>query len=231
MELSNRLKAIADMVTVGNRVADVGCDHGFVSIYLCEKKISPKVYAMDVRKGPLMRAIEHVEAYGYGSYIECRLSDGVANLKAGEADTLICAGMGGRLMAKILTDGMEKIKMMQELILQPQSDLAFFRGFLRENGFAIVKEDMVKEDGKYYPMMRVLPDSAYTEGGFPVELEDAYGPCLLKMKHPVLGEYLKTLYQRNEGILVRLGEAGEDRRQELLREQEGIRFCLSYCTD
>ena len=126
---------------------------------------------------------------------------------------------------------MEKIKMMQELILQPQSDLAFFRGFLRENGFAIVKEDMVKEDGKYYPMMRVLPDSAYTEGGFPVELEDAYGPCLLKMKHPVLGEYLKTLYQRNEGILVRLGEAGEDRRQELLREQEGIRFCLSYFTD
>ena len=149
MELSKRLQAIADMVTTGSRTADVGCDHGFVSIYLYENKIAPKVYAMDLREGPLQRAREHIEAKGFSDYIETRLSDGVEALAAGEADTLICAGMGGRLMAEILSKGHEKAAMMKELILQPQSELRYFREFLRQNGFAIVKENMIKEDGKF----------------------------------------------------------------------------------
>jgi len=113
MELSKRLQAIVNMVTPGNRVADVGCDHGFVSIYLFQEKIASKVYAMDLRPGPLARAKEHIESYGYTDYIETRLSDGITALEAGEADAVICAGMGGRLMAKILSDGLEKVQMMQ----------------------------------------------------------------------------------------------------------------------
>ena len=72
MELSVRLKTIADMVTTGNRVADVGCDHGFVSIYLYEKGIAPRVYAMDLREGPLQRAREHIAEKGYEAYKETR---------------------------------------------------------------------------------------------------------------------------------------------------------------
>lgn len=156
MELSKRLQAIADMVTTGSRTADVGCDHGFVSIYLYENKIAPKVYAMDLREGPLQRAREHIEAKGFSDYIETRLSDGVEALAAGEADTLICAGMGGRLMAEILSKGHEKAAMMKELILQPQSELRYFREFLRQSGFVIVKENMIKEDGKFYPIIKAV---------------------------------------------------------------------------
>ncbi|MDE6891652.1 MAG: class I SAM-dependent methyltransferase [Lachnospiraceae bacterium] len=58
--LSARMQALADMVTEGNRVCDLGCDHGFLSIYLVQRQISPGVLAMDVGKGPLMRAEEHV---------------------------------------------------------------------------------------------------------------------------------------------------------------------------
>ena len=41
MKLSKRLETVASMVTKGNRAADVGCDHGFVPIFLVESGISP----------------------------------------------------------------------------------------------------------------------------------------------------------------------------------------------
>lgn len=156
MELSKRLHAVAAMVTSGNVVCDVGCDHGYVSIFLVKTKKCPKVYALDVREGPLGRAREHVEAYACADYIEVKRSDGLLEMPAGVADTLICAGMGGRLVRKILSESMEKVWAMKELILQPQSELWLVREFIRQSGFLLVEEDMVEEDGKYYPVMRIL---------------------------------------------------------------------------
>ena len=212
MELSKRLQAIADMVTTGSRTADVGCDHGFVSIYLYEHKIAPKVYAMDLREGPLQRAKEHIEAKGFSDYIETRLSDGVEALAAGEAETLICAGMGGRLMAEILSKGHEKTALMKELILQPQSELRYFRAFLRQSGYVILMENMVKEDGKFYPIIKaaygggaVSADSLSCEA--PQRITDSFGPCLLADRHPVLKEYLEMLRDRDEKILTGLCSA------------------------
>ena len=86
----------------------MGCDHGWVSVYLVQQGISPRVLAMDVRRGPLSRAQQHIRQRGLEAYIETRLSDGVAALEAGEADTVLCAGMGGRLMQRILEEGREK---------------------------------------------------------------------------------------------------------------------------
>lgn len=250
MELSKRLRAIADMVTPGNRVADVGCDHGFVSIYLCRHRIAPKVYAMDVRCGPLKRAKEHIQASGFCEYIETRLSDGVSALAPGEADTLICAGMGGRLMIKILSQGEGKVRLMKELILQPQSEHALFRRYLREHGLHIVQEEIIKEDGKFYPIIKAVPQNTAmsarpnTWGALPKEarqrLEDAFGPFLLAAKNPVLQEYLKVLEQRNKKILSEMDGCGEDRdktgqdtrqraqkrRQEIENDLTDIAECL-----
>ena len=144
--LSKRLQAVADMVSVGSRVCDVGCDHGFVSIYLTEQGISPRVLAMDVRKGPLSAAAEHVTERGLDGQITVRLSDGLHNYNIGEADTLICAGMGGRLMMRILSDDAEKTASFGELILQPQSELEAFRRFLYEQGYRITEENMIEEE-------------------------------------------------------------------------------------
>lgn len=249
MELSKRLQAIADMVTTGSRTADVGCDHGFVSIYLFENKIAPKVYAMDLWEGPLQRAREHIEAKGFSDYIETRLSDGVEALAAGEADTLICAGMGGRLMAEILSKGHEKAAMMKELILQPQSELRYFRGFLRQSGFVIVKENIIKEDGKFYPIIKAVYGgrsgremasaggesigetvSADSLSGETLQrIADSFGPCLLADRHPVLKEYLEMLQERDEKILESLESAGKQavRREELCGELSDIAYCLA----
>lgn len=235
------------MVTIGSRTADVGCDHGFVSIYLYENKIAPKVYAMDLREGPLQRAREHIEEKGFSDYIETRLSDGLEALAAGEAETLICAGMGGRLMAEILSKGHEKAAMMRELILQPQSELRYFRWFLRQSGFVIVKEDIIKEDGKFYPIIKAVYSGgkavsrdgksgreAFADcrsGEVQQRTADSFGPCLLADRHPVLKEYLEMLQEREEKILESLGSAKTDRRamrrQELREELSDIAYCLA----
>lgn len=258
MELSKRLQAIADMVTPGLTVADVGCDHGFVSIYLYEKQIAKKVIAMDLRPGPLARAKEHIEAFGYSGYIETRLSDGVTALEVGEAEAVICAGMGGRLMAKILSDGYEKVIAMKELVLQPQSELQFFRAFLRENNLHIIEEDMIEEDGKYYPIIKVVPERACkaetagnpvkehcgaTGAAFPdreqrakedlQRIADCFGPCLLAKKHPVLRGFLEMLLERNRDILERIkksdAQSGESRNALRIQTLEEEIKDIVYC--
>ena len=105
VKLSKRLERIASFVQPGSRVADIGTDHGYVPIWLVQKGVCPSALAMDVRKGPLERAEEHVEEVGLSGKIELRLSDGLAKLKAGEADTVVIAGMGGKLTCRILEQG------------------------------------------------------------------------------------------------------------------------------
>lgn len=153
--LSKRMAAVARLVPCGVSACDIGCDHGFVAIYLVREHICPRVIAMDINQGPLSRAKEHIESAGLSSYIETRLSDGMEKLNIGEADCIIAAGMGGRLTVKILNDFPEKRKSLRYLVLQPQSELAFVRRYLRSEGLVIRKEDMVLEDGKFYPMMLV----------------------------------------------------------------------------
>lgn len=242
--LSRRLRMLADMVTKGHRAADVGCDHGFLSIYLIQQGISSRVLAMDVRKGPLTAAQEHIAACGLEAYIESRLSDGLAALCPGEAETLICAGMGGPLMEKILRDGMEKARGLKELILQPQSEIGAFRRFLRREGFRILAEDAVCEDGKYYFAMKAVyigtenpenpqettgsGEAAQGRDAMPPgkggevarELADEYGELLLRERHPVLKQYLNF----RKGVLEELEErlrlcADEGREEEDVRTE------------
>jgi len=243
--LSKRLQALCDMVTPGNRVADVGCDHGFVSIYLVQKGIAPYVYAMDVREGPLQRAKEHIASYQMEAYIETRLSDGVTALLPGEADALVCAGMGGKLMQKILTEGKDKVSGMKELILQPQSEIQAFRVFLRQEGFGIVEEKMICEEGKYYPMMRVVPgagkllDEAHPDDAdrqLQQRLWDKFGRLLLEEKNPVLISFLHFNIKLHEEILEKLRmqtggdeaavQGRENRIQEVLTEIEDMQRAL-----
>lgn len=157
MLLSDRMRAVVGLVEPCNCMADIGCDHGYVSMELIKNNICKRMIAMDINHGPLELAKSNIRTYEMQNYIDTRISDGTEALKPDEADGIICAGMGGRLIIHILTSGMDLVKGMKELILQPQSELDEVRKFLRLNGFCIEKEDMVYEDGKYYPMMRVVP--------------------------------------------------------------------------
>lgn len=221
------MKAVASMVTPGSILADIGTDHGYVPIALVQRKRIPKAIAMDVNKGPLQRACEHIAECNLEDYIETRLSDGVKELKAGEADTILIAGMGGELVVRILSEGKEVCRSARELVLQPQSELEKVRKFLREENYKIVDEDMIIEDGKYYPMMRVLPveedrfwDAVSEEAIRPCY---KYGPLLLKNGNPSLRKFLVKQHKQLNQILEELekqpqSEAILNRKRQVMDE-------------
>ena len=217
MELSKRLTAVAGLVTEGASVADIGTDHGYIPIHLIEQNLSPKVIAMDINKGPLERARIHIAGYGMSDRIETRLSDGLAAVKPKEVEEMIVAGMGGGLVIHILNEDPAKTRSLKELILQPQSELAKVRRYLEEHRFRIVAEDMVEEDGKYYPMMKVIPTEQkglYAEGVPAAEEELEYGKYLLEKGLPVMGEYLKKELSVNQGVYEKLRVQESERTKE-----------------
>lgn len=231
MELSKRMQAVADLVTVGHKVADIGTDHAYIPIYLIEKNLVPSVIAMDINEGPLKIAENHIKENHFQDRIEVRLSNGFEKLKAYEVDTAVIAGMGGALEIRILDTYRAVTDSLKELILQPQSELAKVRQYLLEEGFAILEEDMVVEDGKYYPMMKVRPEKKKTAEMWKEE-ELEFGKLLLQKKHPVLWQFLERELRIRKQILEKLcKQEGENivlRKKEVQREIEIIQKGMDY---
>lgn len=212
IKLSKRMEANAAMISPSDTFCDVGCDHGYLSIYLVQKGIVKKAIAMDLREGPLEHAKINVEANDLEDKIELRLSDGVDKLKKDEADSCLIAGMGGNVTIHILTEGKAKIASLKELVLQPQSEIEEVRRYLSANGFLIIDEDMVLEDNKFYPIIKAVPnEEAYSLS----EEELLYGPILIKEKHPILKMYLEKELAVKKSILEKLPEGEEKRRQDV----------------
>ena len=213
--LSIRMKAVADLVSDGMRIADIGTDHGFVPIALVSEGRCPSAIAADVRRGPLSHADENIRKHGLSEVVETRLSDGLHNISPGEADAVIVAGMGGMLMIRILEEGSDVTACAKELILQPQSDIPQVRRWLQSHGFAIVRERIVLDAGKYYFIMKTVPGSAAD-----MDAADAmYGPCLLKTGDLLLKSYLedeaRKLMDIREGLQAQTGEKSRLRLQEI----------------
>lgn len=228
MQLSKRLQTVAEMVHSEGTVADIGCDHGFTSIYLIQKGLAKRVIAMDINKGPLERAKEHIRQYALQEQIGLRLSDGAKKLEPGEADTLLISGMGGALICKILQESETVVKAASELVLSPQSEIHLVRRLLHGMGFQIAEEEMVQEQGKYYVIIRGIPG----EEGYTEEADYLYGKKLIDKRNPVLYQFLEKERTRVGQVLdgmkgKSLSESGLEKREELQQERERIQRVLN----
>lgn len=228
MELSKRLSAVARLSGRCGCAADIGTDHGYVPVFLVREGMADRAIAMDVNRGPLDRARQHIREAGLSDRIETRLSDGLSELKPGEADTVIAAGMGGGLIIRILSEGEDVADTVPAFILQPQSEIFKVRKYLAGHGFAITAEDMVFEDGKYYPMMKAVHGVSEPYE----EYEYIYGKKLLEERHPVLYAFLCRELEIRESIIRELGMHGESegagrRLSQLRQEAEYTRQALS----
>lgn len=228
IKLSPRMQAIADMAK-GKIVADIGCDHAFVSIYLVKEKGFEKAFAMDVKKGPLEIAKKNINLYGLGDKIDIRLSNGFEKLKPMEADTAVIAGMGGALMVDILKNGKVHTDNKIKLILQPQSEPEKVRKYLSDINYVIIDERMLIDEDKYYTVIKAVSyedfkgeaingdeslNASYSE------YELLYGRILIKKKDDILKQYLEERIEKNAKLIDALKKAGTENALEKQSELE-----------
>lgn len=157
LPISDRLLACAGFVHPGDRVADIGCDHGYLSIHLLCQGIASSAIASDVRQQPLQCAIRNAEKYGVQDKIEFHLSDGV-NAIPRDFTCMVCAGMGADTMIHILEDAPWLKAEQYRLILQCQSKTPMLRKYLSDNGFSIRKESVLRDGRFLYTIMEVSYD-------------------------------------------------------------------------
>ena len=224
MKLSRRLETIASFVPEGSAVADIGTDHGYIPIHLVQEGKAKHAIAMDVRKGPWLRAQAHIHEAGLEAHVEVRLSDGLLKLEQNEADCVVIAGMGGELIIHILEEGRGLWEGIPHWVLSPHSELDKVRRFLEEQEFFIERETMIKEEGKFYTVMGINRTDKAGEKD-EREISYRYGRSLIESKDPVLKEYLKKEEEQLEQIMSGLSES---QTEAAVRRMEELKLELAY---
>ncbi len=190
LPISPRLLACADFIAPCHRVADIGCDHGYLSIHLIQQGIAREVIASDIRPKPLLSAKSNARTYGVDDRIQFYLSDGAKNIPQ-DFDTLVCAGMGGITMVSILQAAPWLKSEKYRLVLQCQSKISILREYLFSQGWRIEKETVVRDGRFLYPVMlvRYQPDTPTPDlcrRYFPTELLETPTEEIAEYYHRVL---------------------------------------------
>ncbi|MEG2769364.1 MAG: class I SAM-dependent methyltransferase [Oscillospiraceae bacterium] len=208
-KIDDRLLAATDFVR-GGTVADIGCDHGKLSVFLVQSGKAKRVIASDVRQSPLDKAKKLVEKLGLGAKIDCRLADGLNALAPLEAQDIIIAGMSGVTLTKIMSEVSWAKNEALRFILVPASKAEVLRRWLYENGFEIADETPVLTKGYYYPVIC----TQYTGKCVKVTDDFAYlGKCLHKKSNVADGlrqKVLKELKKELDGKKIDARYTDED---------------------
>ena len=193
MELSPRLRAAAELVPQGARFADIGTDHAYLPVWLILRGVIDKAIAADLRPGPLERARETARRYGVDRQLDFRLCDGLSGLRADEVDTIAVAGMGGEVIAGILSRA-PWTRTGVRLILQPMSSQPDLRQWLAGNGYTIESELIAREGEKLYTIW-------LAKGGLMPRLSPAELLAGRQSPDPLRGVYLDRLLAKIDRAL------------------------------
>ncbi|MDQ0192618.1 tRNA (adenine(22)-N(1))-methyltransferase [Paenibacillus wynnii] len=160
IKLSNRLHLLLDKIPTGSKFADIGSDHALLPIAAIESGKAVFAIAGEVNPGPFDAACKAVAAAGQGKVISVRRGDGLEVLKPGEVDCITIAGMGGSLIASILNRGQAngKLQGVSVLALQPNVAEDILRRWLVDNGWVLIAENILEEDGKIYEVLTAVPE-------------------------------------------------------------------------
>lgn len=220
-QLSQRLTAVANYIPTGSRIADIGTDHAYLPIHLLMQGKICSAIAGEINDGPFNLAKEQVENLGLQSVIEVRRGDGLEVIEQGEVDVVCIAGMGGALISRILSEGIEKLDKVQRLVLQPNVGSHLLREWLIDHKWELIEEDIIDEDQKYYEILVAEqgdPTIPYeTDDPFKRDQAILMGPFLLQQKSEAFVQKWKGELDKKNKILHSLSEStGEEAEQKRL---------------
>jgi len=221
LELTPRLRAIGESIERCNVIADIGSDHAYLPIYLIKNNKADKVIASDINIGPARISKERVKKYGLEDYIEVRIGNGLEVLNKGEADIIVIAGMGGLLIKSILEERIDVARDADRLILQPMRDSRTLINWLLKKSFVIIDGEIVKENEKYYEIIRTCYD----------ENSDCSDEVINEVYYykntPVLHEYIDKKIEQYKNIINQLKASNvadsDERMCECIKELNNYR--------
>lgn len=219
-KLSKRLLACCDFVKNGDRVADIGCDHGYLGIYLLDNGIAASVIAADINQGPLDSALKNAHKYQVADKMRFYLSDGVKNIPK-DFDVLVCAGMGGDTIISILENARWLCNEQYRLILQCQSKTPTLRQYLSNNNWYIQNETVLRDGRFLYTVMEVVwnpKDSPLSVGQYYI------CPALLHSGASCLEEYYQDTIFRLKRAITGQGKNADPILIAALKELESLTF-------
>lgn len=211
--LSARLRACCDFILPGDRVADIGTDHGYLGIWLLQQGIARSVIAADIVPGPLSAAKNNAAKFGFTDRMEFYLSDGVQSIPH-DFDTMVCAGMGGDTMISILSAAPWLKDSKYRLVLQCQSKSHMLRRYLSDNGWRITEETALKDGRFIYTVMEVYYQPDYPKLN---EAESYFPPALLENPSEFTAEYYRRVV---EGLKIAFTHQHNSEKMELLQQLE-----------
>ncbi len=149
--IGSRLLMAASFIDNGDIVCDVGCDHGKLSLYLIKEEKAKKIFATDINKLPLQKAIELFKINNLSDKAEFYLTDGLTDIKnTKDISHIVIAGLGGNTMADVISAADFIKNQKTKLVLLPAQNAVKIREYLYKNGFKIIKEETVSENNKFY---------------------------------------------------------------------------------
>ena len=216
LNLSPRLEAIVNMCPKAKVIADIGCDHGLVTAELVLEDIAKNVIATEKSEQCLNKAILFIDSINISPFVSFRHGDGFGAItKYDKINCAIIAGMGGDEIIKILQS---KPKRLYDFVLQPMKDAPLLREYLTQNGYRILVDKLVKEDDKFYDVIRV------TKGKDKLaELEIAFGKTNFSENYEIFYDYLIRRKRKLEDFQEKVGDLGF----KLKREYENVLQALS----
>lgn len=220
--ISKRLELVASFVPQGAILLDVGSDHAYLPIELVERGKIKSAIAGEVVEGPYQSAVKNVESHGLKEKIQVRLANGLAAFEeADQVSVITIAGMGGRLIARILEEGLDKLANVERLILQPNNREDDLRIWLQDNDFQIVAESILEEAGKFYEILVV------EVGQMKLSASDVrFGPFLSKEVSPVFVQKWQKEAAKLEFALGQIPEKNLEERQVLVDKIQAIKEVL-----
>jgi len=214
MNLSKRLKTILSYCEGYTTLADIGSDHAHLAIAAVDGFVK-RAIAIDNKIGPFKKAIKNVLDAKLDHVVECKLSDGIAEIPI-DADLIAICGMGGLLITDILNTGIHQLtSFSRTLILQPNNSVPEVRAWLSEHHYAIIQEELLEERGKYYEILVAVPSPTL----IPLS-EDAltFGPILLKHKNDAFLKKYTNLLVLKKRVLNQMNPEHVDEIKKIVKE-------------